>query len=367
MTQTAPLVTLRGVEVRRGGQPVLHVDALDIFPGETLAVIGPNGAGKSTLLLCLARLLHPHQGRIEFNGQTLASLDDLAYRRRIALVLQEPLLLDRSVYDNVAAPLRFRGLPKHEVSQRVETWLERLGIAALRQRRASRLSGGEAQRASLARALALQPELLLLDEPFSALDAPTRLRLVTDLHDLLKANPVTTVFITHDLDEALVLGERVALLLGGRLRQVGPPDEIFGAPADEEAALFVGVETILPGRVTAAAEEQIQVDVGGASLYAVGPVAVGQPVLACLRPEDITLWLDGGGLPTSSARNRLVGVVQSLTPRGPLVRVDVALSAAPKVHLVAYVTRPSAQEMPLAPGVQVTLTFKASAVHLLPR
>ena len=369
MTESAAstLVSVRGLHVLRGGRPVLDVDSLDIQPGETLAVIGPNGAGKSTLLLALARLIPVPKGQILYNRQPLHSLDDLAFRRKIALVLQEPLLLDGSVFDNVAAPLRFRKLPRQEVRRRVDTWLERLGIAALAPRRARRLSGGEAQRVSLARALAVQPELLLLDEPFSALDSPTRAHLLADLHSLLADNPVTTVFVTHDQDEAMLLGSRVAVILAGSLRQVGAPQQIFNAPADEEVAAFVGVETVLPGTVFSVQDQQLTVSVAGLQVYAVGAAVRGQPVLVCLRPEDITLWRDGM-LPASSARNRLDGKIISLAPSGPLVRVKIRLMAAAELTtLVALVTRHSAEELSLAPGIQVTATFKASAVHLIAR
>jgi tungstate transport system ATP-binding protein len=234
------LLELHGLRVLRDRRPVLEIEHLAVESGEVLAVVGPNGAGKSSLLLALARLLKPERGEIRFDGRPAGDLSDLAYRRRIGLVLQEPLLLDTSVFENVAAGLRFRRLPKDEIARRVETWLGRLGIAVLRRRPAARLSGGEAQRVSLARAFALQPQLLLLDEPFSSLDAPTRARLLDDLGALLSETGTTTVLITHDLKEAARLAGRVAVLLDGRLRQVGTPEEVFAAPADAEVAAFLG-------------------------------------------------------------------------------------------------------------------------------
>ncbi|MBN2148259.1 MAG: ATP-binding cassette domain-containing protein, partial [Anaerolineales bacterium] len=170
----ANLLEIRNLNVRRGETVVLQTDCLDVKEGEVLAIIGPNGAGKSTLLLTLARLLKFDSGEITFRGQPMQTIRDLDYRRRIGLVLQDPLLLDTSVYENVASGLKFRRLPKPEIEQRCTHWLEQMGVHHLKNRPARQLSGGEAQRASLARAFALQPELLLLDEPFSALDAPTR-------------------------------------------------------------------------------------------------------------------------------------------------------------------------------------------------
>ncbi len=365
------LFDIQELEVQRGGQVVLSVPALSIADGEVLAVIGPNGAGKSTLLLTLAGLLPHSSGQISFRGQPLASLNDLAYRRRIGLVMQEPLLLDDSVFNNIAAGLRFRRVPRPEITRRVEHWLTRLGVAHLRNRPARKLSGGEAQRVSLARAFVLDPELLLLDEPFSALDTPTRTRLLEDLQALLKETRLTAAFITHDLDEALLLGERVAVLIAGTLRQVGSPEQVFSTPTDGEVAAFVGVETILPGQIVAAEEGQVVVQAGSLRLEAVSDLPVGRNVLFCLRPEDVTLYPpenpSAGGqsprLAASSARNRLQGKVHTLTPQGPLVRVVVDCGFS----LMALITRTSAREMHLAEGLPVSASFKASVVHLIPR
>ena len=233
------LVEIHDLLVKRGGNPVLHLDALTIIEGEVLAVVGPNGAGKSTLLLTLARLLKPERGKVLFNGGQAGAESDTAYRRRIALVMQDPLLFDTSVFENVASGLRFRGASKDVIRRDVPLWLERLGVGHLSKRRASELSGGEAQRVSLARALVLKPQLLLLDEPFSALDPPTRSRLLDDLGALLNETATTTVFVTHDLNEAAQLAGRMAVIVGNRLRQVGSPDDVFASPADQDVAQFV--------------------------------------------------------------------------------------------------------------------------------
>ncbi|GAB4492836.1 MAG: hypothetical protein Fur0016_13070 [Anaerolineales bacterium] len=217
------------MQVKRGGRLVLELDALAVDKGEVLAIIGPNGAGKSTLLLTLARLLKPERGEILFNGNPASAESDLAYRRRLALVLQDPLLFDTSVYENVASGLHFRGLPKNEIQPKVETWLERLEIAHLAKRRANELSGGEGQRVSLARALVLEPELLLLDEPFGALDPSTRARLLDDLGKILPESHTTTIFITHNLDEARKLAGRMAVIVDGCLQASGAPEEILQA------------------------------------------------------------------------------------------------------------------------------------------
>jgi tungstate transport system ATP-binding protein len=153
--------------------------------------------------------------------------------------MQDPLLFDTSVFDNVASGLRFRGISKEEIRRKVPFWLERLGVGHLSKRRAGQLSGGEAQRVSLARALVLKPQLLLLDEPFSALDPPTRSQLLEDLGALLNETATTTVLVTHDLPEAMQLAGRMAVIVGNRLRQVGGPKDVFSAPADDEVARFL--------------------------------------------------------------------------------------------------------------------------------
>ena len=356
------ILEARNLSCQRGGEVVLRVEKFGIQAGETIAVIGPNGSGKSTLLLILAQLLKPDRGEIFFLGKQVANRDGLALRRRIALVLQDPLLVNTSVFDNVALGLRFRRIPKAEIARRVDEWLARLGISHLRERRASQLSGGEAQRVSLARAFALEPDVLLLDEPFGALDAPTRARLLEDFQALVSELAVTMVFVTHDLDEALFLGDQVAVILNGELRQQGPPDEIFTAPADLEVATFVGVETVIPGRVLTEQAGHVTVEVGDVQMEAIGDARVGQGVYLCLRPEDLTLWRRDQ-LPTSSARNLLRGKVKRLKTQGPLTRVVIDCGFT----VVALVTRTSVQNMGLIEGKEIAATFKASAVHMIPR
>jgi tungstate transport system ATP-binding protein len=233
------LMEIRGLSVRRSGVPVLHVESLDIREGEVLALVGPNGGGKTTLLLALAQLLGRQEGEILFAGRRLSEWGKLEYRRKISFVFQNPMLLDMSVADNVALGLKFRGLPPDQVKGRVEKWLHRLGIGALTSRRAVELSGGEAQRVSLARAFVLEPEVLFLDEPFPGLDPPARARLLDDLSGLLAADHRTAILVTHNLKEAAQLANRVAVIVGGKLRQVGRPRQIKARPADREVAAFL--------------------------------------------------------------------------------------------------------------------------------
>ena len=362
---SVPIMEGRDLRVVYGRQEVLDVPQVEVREGEVLAIIGPNGAGKSTLLRVLGLLESMTAGTVFYRGQPVlrSGRRGLMIRRRFASVFQEPLLCDTTVRANVALGLRLRGRPAAEVEAGVRLWLERLGIAHLADRKASTLSGGEAQRTSLARAFAIGPEVLLLDEPFAALDPPTRAEFLGLLQDLLRQAGCTTIFVTHDREEALRLGDRIAVVIDGRVRQVGRPAEVFGRPATEDVARFVGVETILDGQVVDDRDGLLGVAVNGTKIEALGKATLGERVLVCLRPEDIVIRLQGDRGARESARNRLDGVVQDATRLEAQYRVQI--SCGPQ--MVALVTKQSFEEMRLAPGVPVTVTFKASAVHLIRR
>ncbi len=344
--------------VARGGREVVRAHELRIREGEALAILGPNGAGKTSLLLALATLL-PFAGRLRFRGSSIDR--PLAFRRRVAVAFQRPLLLDRSVRENAALGLALRGVSRRERDQRAHDALVRLGVAHLAGRSARTLSGGEAQRVSLARALAVGPEILFLDEPFSALDAPTRETLVADLARVLRARGVTTVLVTHDRDEALSLSDRVAIVMGGRLRQIGDAASVFATPVDSEVAAFVGVENVLPARVVSVTEELTTLRVADHLVEVTADVPAGDDFpLLCIRPDDVIIAREPG--PTS-ARNALAGTILRLEPIGRRVRVLLDCG----FPLVAHVTVRSARELGLAEGDVVTASFKATLPHLLAR
>jgi len=355
-----PVIALHGIQVARLGRTVLSVPELAVDAGQVLAVIGPNGAGKSTLLRVMGLLETPAAGSVRFQGERVSPADGLAIRRRMASVFQDPLLTDATVGDNVALGLRFRGVDRERVAPRVTEWLDQLGIAQLASRQARTLSGGEAQRTALARALVLEPELLLLDEPFSALDQPTREALIEDLGRILRRRRATAVLVTHDRGEAQALGDRVAVMLEGRLLQVDEAGQVFRAPASEEVARFVGVETLLECRVQAVTGGLAILEAGKQTIEVAQPAEAGEWVRLCVRPEDVTLTARAGGS-ASSARNHLEGRIVRLAQSGPHVRVTIDCG----FPLVALVTQRSVTEMGLAPGSPVTAHFKATAAHLL--
>jgi tungstate transport system ATP-binding protein len=361
VTAAAAVLSLRDVRRRYAGRDVLDVPALDVFPGEVLAVIGPNGAGKSTLLRMLGLLEPPDAGRVLVSGRAVDARDALNERRRMATVFQEPLLADASVAANVGLGLRFRGVQAAAAAPRVARWLARLGVAALATRRARTLSGGEAQRVTLARALVLEPEVLLLDEPFSGLDAPTRAALLTDLGDILRADRTTTVLVTHERGEALALADRVAVLMNGRLRQVDDTPRVFYAPAAEDVARFVGVETLVTGLVMKSDGGVTAVDAGGRIIEVATVARPGETVRLAIRPEDVTLEPAGAGPRPTSARNALEGIIARVIASTHAMHVTVDVG----FPLVAAVTARSARELGLVPGMRVCAIFKASAAHLI--
>jgi tungstate transport system ATP-binding protein len=357
------VVALRDVRRDHAGGFTLEVPALEVRAGEVLAVIGPNGSGKSTLLRVLGLLERPEAGQVLVAGRAVDAGDALAERRRMATVFQEPLLADTTVAANVALGLRFRGVARDEIERRAARWLGRFGIGGLAARAARTLSGGEAQRVALARALVLEPEVLLLDEPFASLDQPSRTALIADLGTVLRQDRITTVLVTHHRGEAQALADRVAVVIGGRLRQVDETARVFHAPAAEDVARFVGVETIVSGHVRGREAGVTRVAVGGRMLEVAAPAEVGAQVRLAIRPEDVTLAMPHGPIGATSARNVLTGTIAQITVTDTGVRVLVECG----FPLVATVTARSMAELGLVEGMPVAALFKASAVHVIPR
>jgi molybdate transport system ATP-binding protein len=238
----------------------------------------------------------------------------------------------------------------------------RLGIGGLLGRRTEALSGGERQRVALARALAPRPRLLLLDEPLSALDAPTREALRGELRRTLETSGIPAILVTHDRTEALALGDHLVVLADGGVRQVGPVTEVFGAPADAEVARVVGTENVLRARLVRREEGLAAVRVGPFELVGLDPGGLEGEAFACFRAEEVLLEEAPGH--DTSARNVLPGEVASRAEEGPLVRIALDCGG---VRVVALVTRASVARLGLAPGRRVVALVKAPAVRLVPR
>lgn len=356
------------VERHFPGGPTIRAQAeLPLDDGLVTVLFGPSGSGKTTVLRALAGLEPEARGTIRLFGEpwldSSRALHLPPQRRRVGLLFQEYALFPHlSVAANVGYGLF--ALPRRDRDERVRVMAERLRIAELLDRRPSQLSGGQRQRVALARALAPSPRLLLLDEPLSALDAPTREELRTELRHALEGSGIPAIVVTHDRVEALALGDRLAVMIDGEIRQVGPVRELFTAPADLAVARVVGTENVLPVHVAGRADGLVTVRAGAVRLVAVDPGglgAIGAEAFACIRAEEIVLE-EAPGAPTS-ARNTLAGVVTSRSDEGALVRVRLDCG----VPLVALVTRPSAEAMGLCAGKRVAALVKAPAVRLVQR
>lgn len=356
------IIHVKDLIVRRGKVTVLDISDFNVARGRILALIGPNGSGKSTLLLTLAGLLRPTSGQLFFQDAPVdnrASLNML--RRNASVVFQEPLLLNDTVFKNVALGLKFRRLTGDETKKSVDEALNYFGISHLVKRSAKTLSGGEAKRVSLARAFAIKPQLILLDETFNSLDPPSREVIISDLHNILEETKITAVLALHDREETLRLAQDVAFMSGGKIIQFGTTAGIFNHPADEFVADFVGTESILEGTVKSKNSGLMEIAVNGKIIKAAGDYSVGQKVYCCLRPENITVSKAMPG--KMSARNVFEAKVQRIVRQAFFYKMFLDCG----FPLTAYITVASCEDLGLCEGATVAVSFKATAVHVLKR
>jgi tungstate transport system ATP-binding protein len=353
------LLTLHDVAVHHGKHVALQGASLEVPTGDVLALIGPNGAGKSTLLRVMGMLQRPDQGTVLFRRQNALYGDPLELRRRIATVFQEPLLLNATVYQNAALGLKLRGIGRAEIDRRLSPWLERLDIAHLAARSARTLSGGEAQRTSLARALVLEPELLLLDEPFSALDPASREALLRDFQGIVKETGITTAFVTHDRHEAFALANRVGVLNQGYLLQLDSRENVFLRPETETVAEIVGIENRLAGIVETSDGDDVTIRIDDLRIHGKGQFSTGTKVVACIRSEEVSLSL---ARCESNDLNRLNSKVIALWPGMTHHRISLHCS---KFDLIALVERKEFFDLALSEGDEVTAVFSPAAVCVI--
>jgi molybdate transport system ATP-binding protein len=346
--------------------PTVSVRAdLDLESGESrvMVLFGASGSGKTTILRCLAGLDRPQEGFIRFGEEvwfdTAARIDRPPQQRRLAYVSQDYGLFPHlTVEENVRFGME-AGRPAGR--DRVETILGRVHLEGMAARLPTQLSGGERQRVALARALARDPHLILLDEPLAALDLPLRDPMRQELRQFLRSIDVPSVVVTHDRVDALTLGDRMAVLSGGRIRQIGLVHEVFSRPIDSTVAASVGVENVVPGNVVETANELVIVRVGDAHVRAAQSAVVTSSVFVCIRAEDVVLETSPHS--EASARNRWTGRVIGIQPEGGVVRVTIDCGFS----LSALITRPASEELRLALAANVTAVVKATAVHLIPR
>ena len=373
------LLTIKDLDFSYSGQSAftLSIPHFELNQGERVALIGPNGAGKTTLLQLIALLQRPSKGTILFNSKEIQSRQEvLNYHRQTAFVPQRPVMYNRSVQDNVAIGLKIRSVSPTEISERVEKMLKALKIEHLASRNALSISGGEARRVMLARALVLNPKILFLDEPFADLDEPVRRSIIEDTLPILSTSGCATIFVTHNQDETYQLANRFMVLIKGQIIQSGTAYEIFGNPATKEVAEFIGIRNIIPAEITGEEDGMLQLSLSdGIHLWYSGAKPKTNKVLCCIPPESITVATDSLSLPCkgslqadspqlhTSSRNMLQGAIKKVIPSRYLVWLEIDVSG---VSLTASVTHQSVRELGLTVGKPVSVLLKATAIQLLP-
>jgi molybdate transport system ATP-binding protein len=353
-----PVLELRVRHRLRRFELVAHLSV----GNEVLALVGPSGAGKSSMLRVVAGLLRPDEGSVSLSGRmlldTAKGVDRPPQDRRVGVVFQEGALFPHmDVMGNVAYGLRSRGVTRKVARQRAAEVLERFGIMHLATAPPERLSGGERQRVALARAVVTDPEVLLLDEPLSALDALTKAEVAAELAARLRELDLPTILVSHDFDDVLGLASRVAVIEGGRIVQEGLPNELVASPASEFVAAIAGVNFFLG---TARRADGITEVMAAQSPHAMWSTDTADgPVGVIVHPWEVSLSMER---PSGSALNTLAGPVERITPVGNVVRVLVGTRPA----IVADVTTESMKRMGLAPGVPVVASWKATGTRLVP-
>ncbi len=327
---------------------------MDIYDGEYFVFIGPTGAGKSILLETMAGIYSPDTGCILMDGKDITNVP--SRERNIGMVYQDYALFPYlSVDDNIAFGLKNLRMGKEDIRNKVEELKEFLGIAHLAHRYPGTLSGGEQQKVAMARAIAIEPKVLLLDEPLSALDSQTKSMLRDGLTKVNKEYGITMVHVTHDQTEGIILADRIGVMMDGLLMQVGDSKEIFNRPVNEAMASFVGMENIIHGTIVGIEEGVAEIHAGdGQRIFALTGISQGD-VKVYVRPEDILLSAEECD---SSAQNRLRGRVEVLQDLGPLVRVTLSTG------IVSLVTKRSLHSMGLCEGMELYAAFKATSAHV---
>jgi spermidine/putrescine ABC transporter ATP-binding subunit len=353
------------VDLSKHFGPVIAVDGvtLEARAGEFLTLLGPSGSGKTTILNLVAGFEQPTSGEIFIGDASITGVP--SNRRNVGMVFQDYALFPHmTVFENIAFPLRLRRLPEGEIDRRVEEMLEVVQLAGYGSRMPRQLSGGQQQRVALARALVFHPPLLLMDEPFGALDKNLRESMQIELRHLQRRFGITVLFVTHDQEEAMMMSDRIAVINGGQLQQVGPPDELYERPANEFVANFIGESNMLWAEVTSVAGDRLWVRTAGGSELAVsggerpgGERRGGERLRVLMRPEALGLSLDG-----AASGARLAGTVEEVIYLGDYRRYIIRIN--PQEVLVVKLPNAAGAVAPAA-GARVHVLVEPQAVRLL--
>ena len=360
--------SVRGLSKSFRGTKVLEDIDFDVAEGESLVLLGASGSGKTTILRIIAGLAEPDTGRVILHGKDVSELP--ARERNVGVIFQSYALFPRmTVEGNIGYGLRIRGRPRKEIAGEVDRLIELVHLEEHRRKYPSQLSGGQQQRVAIARTLAYNPQVLLFDEPFGALDAQIRVRLRREIHALLKKVNVPAIFITHDQEEALELGDRIAVINAGRIEQIGTPHEVYNKPETEFVATFLGAANLLLGVV-----KDENVVVGASVIPAVEETARyndGQSVKLVFRPEDVCL--NRSGILPEGCRRLSNGIVEEISFVGAYERLTLRLDfntrqpapTEPPLYSVASSMTPE-QRAAAAAGIPIIVTRPKSEALALP-
>ena len=343
---TGAALTVEKVAHRYGNAVALEQISFAVAGGELVSLLGPSGCGKTTLLRIIGGFIEQSAGRILIDGQPVDHLPP--NRRTVGIVLQNYALFPHmTVAKNIAYGLEARGMPRAEIQARVAEMLALVRLGHLSERTPRELSGGQQQRVALSRALAVLPSILLLDEPFAALDKNLRLDMQIEVKRIQRLSGTTTILVTHDQEEALSLSDRIAVLNQGRLEQLATPTEVYDRPTSLFVNTFVGTANVLPGVLAASGDEgtTVALDDGPpiATARPTQPIAPGEAVVICIRPEHLRIATDGPGIS---------GIVEMGLPLGATIVHDVRTVRNASIKIAE--PRMSGME-PRPPGTQVVL------------
>jgi molybdate transport system ATP-binding protein len=350
------------VDARLAQRGVEFDVALD--DGEVLAVLGPNGVGKSTLLLMIAGLLRPDHGRIELGGTVVTDTDSgrfvPAHARGVAMLSQQAMLFPHmTAAANVAYAPRCKGESRSAALTTARRWLDAVDAGDLADRKPAQLSGGQAQRVAVARALAAEPRLLLLDEPMAALDVTAAPALRRLLRDILRLQGRTAIIVTHDLLDALAIADKVIIVDRGRVVERGPVRDVLSAPRSDFAARIAGIN-LVPGVIS---RPGVLRTAWGTDISGIGSVEPGTTAIALFRPASVAVHLD---LPHASPRNVIAVTIAELDIHGTTVRIRGTEQPDGGTGLAADITAASAADLDLEPGRTVHFVVKTQGVQLHP-
>ena len=328
-------ITIDGIVKQFSGQTVLQNLSLHIPDGAFYTLLGPSGCGKTTLLRCIAGFYEPDGGRLLFDKDDVTRVS--THHRDIGMVFQDYALFpDKSAFDNVAYGLRARKVAKPEIARRVGEALEKVSLSALADRYPAQMSGGQRQRVALARALVIRPRVLLMDEPLSNLDAKMRLQMRDVILDLVREAGITTVFVTHDQEEALAMSDRIAIMDHGSIAQLGTPEELYGTPVNAYVADFIGSANVIPvtarrtdDGATASATPHVRYQLAGHEFDGVqGSPHLGDRSVLIARPEDLSLMAPAPHVP-----NALPGCVLRRQYLGFKTAYRIQLESGPEIRV----------------------------------